>query len=277
MSRKSHWKGLRIRPHPDEDLLGTVSSPDSDFETDAHDDIGGGNGSDADDHFNNQTSLKKVGRSHWDSSSDSDNSSTESSDDSDTDDDSSESSERYSDSDSVGYEEFKKKTAPPAWPRKIAKDSIKERPHAPQPSQVTKDAAQQDQTTPQDCDDPMQVDSEGLAIRRIKEESDENNEYNLDAVVVGAASTTWEAFLFYLHTGVLEFAPLSSTGGKKRTAYIKQALTPDRPRPCSPKSMYRLADIMKLDDLKQLCLNEIRDQLSVRNILTELLSTFTSK
>ena len=55
---------------------------------------------------------------------------------------------------------------------------------------------------------------------------------------------SWEAILYWLYTGVIVFAPLSSAGRAARTAAVAQhaAAHPDRPRPVSCKSVYRIAD-----------------------------------
>ena len=53
----------------------------------------------------------------------------------------------------------------------------------------------------------------------------------------------WEALLFYLYTGIMNFAPLTSAGVQARDAYITEFTRthPHQPRPSSPKSMYQLA------------------------------------
>ncbi|PCH43145.1 hypothetical protein WOLCODRAFT_144398 [Wolfiporia cocos MD-104 SS10] len=98
-------------------------------------------------------------------------------------------------------------------------------------------------------------------------------------VVVGAASTTWEALLFYLHSGTITFAPLTSGGACVRRAFIKnhKRTRPHLPAPCSCKSMYRLANELRLHRLKKLAMDHLRSQLSRRTILAEIFSQFTSR
>lgn len=48
--------------------------------------------------------------------------------------------------------------------------------------------------------------------------------------------------MFYLYTGTIEFAPLKSSGRENRDSYIKDHTADNRPKPCSPKSIYALAD-----------------------------------
>ncbi|KAK0437316.1 hypothetical protein EV421DRAFT_1026532 [Armillaria borealis] len=83
--------------------------------------------------------------------------------------------------------------------------------------------------------------------------------------VKDTAYTTWKAFLAYLYTQEISFAPLKSTG-TLRTA-TKDA--------CSPKSMYRLALKAGLDSLKDLAFENIRSQLTPSNIIDEVFSKCT--
>lgn len=95
------------------------------------------------------------------------------------------------------------------------------------------------------------------------------------------AYPTWKAFVFYLYTGQIAFAPLKSqgnpsTGSSNLKPSRKDNYTPSPPL-CSPKSMYRLADELGLNDLKALAKNAIGSKLSEQNIVTELLSTLTAR
>ncbi|KAL1942536.1 hypothetical protein VTO73DRAFT_6138 [Trametes versicolor] len=87
------------------------------------------------------------------------------------------------------------------------------------------------------------------------------------------AYKTWRAFIFYAYLGEkeLSFAPLRSE--QKSTP---NELKPDQAPPCSPKSMYRLADKYDIAPLKELAAAEIMKRLSTHNILEEIFSTFTS-
>ncbi|EPS98894.1 hypothetical protein FOMPIDRAFT_1125538, partial [Fomitopsis schrenkii] len=98
-------------------------------------------------------------------------------------------------------------------------------------------------------------------------------------IVTGVAASTWEAFLFYLYTGVIVFAPLTSAGEEARKAFKARyrSRNPHRPVPCSCKSIYRLAHQLDMADLEDLALKEIDSQLSVRNIVTEIFTKFTSR
>ncbi|KIP11682.1 hypothetical protein PHLGIDRAFT_114266 [Phlebiopsis gigantea 11061_1 CR5-6] len=98
-------------------------------------------------------------------------------------------------------------------------------------------------------------------------------------VLHGVAAATWEAILYWLYSGIIVFAPLTSGGRADRTAFIDQhtAANPDRPRPVSCKSIYRIADALRLDALKKRALDHLVGQLSTETYLHELFSAFTSR
>ncbi len=109
--------------------------------------------------------------------------------------------------------------------------------------------------------------------------------------------TRWESVLYWLYTGVIAFAPLSSAGKQKRDEFIQEYLTanPGRPIPTSCKSIYRLADDvsqnarlrkkivnksipqLNLGSLKRRALQHLESQLTAETNLHELFSDFTSK
>ncbi|CAL1708891.1 unnamed protein product [Somion occarium] len=80
------------------------------------------------------------------------------------------------------------------------------------------------------------------------------------------AYTTWLALLYYLGTKELVFAPLRSKGERGQRA----------PRRCSPKSMYRLAHMLDLNDVKTLAIQNLRSQLQTKIIFPELFSSVTT-
>ncbi|KAH9855262.1 hypothetical protein C2E23DRAFT_901636 [Lenzites betulinus] len=82
------------------------------------------------------------------------------------------------------------------------------------------------------------------------------------------AYRTWEAFIFYAYFGTVSFAALRS----QRAGNIPHK--PFEPPPCSPKSMYRLADKYDIQPLKELALEDIRNKMAKDNILVELFSTY---
>ncbi|KAI0789109.1 hypothetical protein C8Q75DRAFT_171729 [Abortiporus biennis] len=83
------------------------------------------------------------------------------------------------------------------------------------------------------------------------------------------AFRTWHALYLYLLTDKITF-------NKLRSAHVLSEKTQDEESwPCSPKSMYRLADKFKLDDLKVLALEAIKDGVCGTNVVVELFSDFT--
>ncbi|CDO69307.1 hypothetical protein BN946_scf184976.g26 [Trametes cinnabarina] len=90
----------------------------------------------------------------------------------------------------------------------------------------------------------------------------------------GIAYKTWKAFVLYTYLGEKEltFAPLRSEGKSSIALYIgTQSVLP-----CSPKSLYRLAEKYDIASLKDLAAEEIKKRLHPYNILPEIFSTFTS-
>ncbi|KAF9645620.1 hypothetical protein BDM02DRAFT_3262815 [Thelephora ganbajun] len=91
------------------------------------------------------------------------------------------------------------------------------------------------------------------------------------------AFVTFQAFLFYLYTSQIEFAPHGSERNRRsRTAEILSVSKDSIPRP-SPKSIYRLADKYDIPSLKELALDSIKDGLKSCDIVEEVFSEFASK
>jgi len=94
--------------------------------------------------------------------------------------------------------------------------------------------------------------------------------------VKDTAYVTWQAMIFYLFTGQVSFAPLSSSG-KPRPLPERGHTTDLSSLKPSAKSMYRLADKLGLDDLCKLSQLHIKSALSAETILHEVFSAFTSR
>ncbi|GAA5849578.1 hypothetical protein JCM8547_000503 [Rhodosporidiobolus lusitaniae] len=89
------------------------------------------------------------------------------------------------------------------------------------------------------------------------------------------AFSTYCAALLHLQTGYISFLPLSSSSSsEERTERLDKAVAenPSLPLPVSPKSVYRLAHLLSLDDLQYLALIAFEDSLSVENAAKELFS-----
>lgn len=88
--------------------------------------------------------------------------------------------------------------------------------------------------------------------------------------IQGGAFRTWQALVLYLYTDHIKFSSLKSD-------YFSfgNISSGEQEWPCSPKSMYRLADQLQLDELKQTAKRAIESELSDTNIVAELFSDFT--
>lgn len=97
-------------------------------------------------------------------------------------------------------------------------------------------------------------------------------------VVRQTAYTTYAATLVWVGCRRIEFAPLKSRAGPKRKDQLKTQFeaNPALPAPASPKSVYRLAQILELADLKQPALENFAAQLTPENAANELFSEVIS-
>ncbi|EIN11190.1 hypothetical protein PUNSTDRAFT_131368 [Punctularia strigosozonata HHB-11173 SS5] len=86
------------------------------------------------------------------------------------------------------------------------------------------------------------------------------------------AFITWQAYLFYIYTGKITFAPLTSEPRERKLEHPY-----DEPEPSSPKSMYRLAEKIGDQKLQQIALNAIKGRVTQDNVVEEMFSTFTSR
>lgn len=104
-------------------------------------------------------------------------------------------------------------------------------------------------------------------------------------VITDAAFTTYQAILVWMSSRYIRFAPLrsSNTGNAGEVSksrlqdVIKMVETdPKTALPASPKSVYRLAHLLELNDLQEIALNNFRSQLTAHNAATELFSDVAS-
>ncbi|KAJ3539482.1 hypothetical protein NM688_g6352 [Phlebia brevispora] len=87
------------------------------------------------------------------------------------------------------------------------------------------------------------------------------------------AYDTWKTLMFYLSTGEVSFKRLKSQGEVLPVPIVAEQLS--SPPSCSPKSIYRIADRLGLDELKDKAKQDILTKLTSENILDELFSGFT--
>ncbi|PSS38155.1 hypothetical protein PHLCEN_2v15 [Hermanssonia centrifuga] len=110
-----------------------------------------------------------------------------------------------------------------------------------------------------------------LGYERIK---DKSVKYNV--VVPDIAADTWQALIYYIYTGTVCFAPLRSQGLNERRSTVSESRQ-DKSRPplCSPKSMYRVADIIGFTHLKAAAERDLKSKLSAETIVEEVFSRFS--
>ncbi|GAA5935333.1 hypothetical protein JCM10213_004005 [Rhodosporidiobolus nylandii] len=103
--------------------------------------------------------------------------------------------------------------------------------------------------------------------------------------ITQTAYSTYRAFLVYLQTGFVHFAPLRSAVKPSNPSVVEtgddflgkmMAENECLPLPVSPKSMYRLADLHRLaerdDRLGEICLPAFSDSLTIHGAASELFS-----
>lgn len=93
-------------------------------------------------------------------------------------------------------------------------------------------------------------------------------------VVKDTAYTTYASVLLCLATRSIRFAQLRSAPEQTRLADLTAAneANPGLPLPASPKSVYRLAHLLELGDLRAVALDEFFSRLQVENAAVELFS-----
>ncbi|GAA6052087.1 hypothetical protein NBRC10513_002660 [Rhodotorula toruloides] len=115
----------------------------------------------------------------------------------------------------------------------------------------------------------------------VTHERDELQQPYKEIKITKTAFTTYRAVLAYLRTGFIAFAPLSSTfpadadaAKPTRASRIEAAVSsdPSLPYPVSPKSTFRLAHLLELDELQHFCLANFSKQLTVDCAPYELFS-----
>ena len=68
-------------------------------------------------------------------------------------------------------------------------------------------------------------------------------------------SCSWKSLFFYCCTDAILFAPLKSQGVESRLKHIRENTVATTPPPCSPKSIYVLANLVRQSSTKHLTHN----------------------
>ena len=104
-------------------------------------------------------------------------------------------------------------------------------------------------------------------------------------VINDAAFTTYQAILVWMSSRYIRFAPLRSSNTDKAGEVSKSRLQDvikmveaesETSLPASPKSVYRLAHLLELNDLQEIALKNFKSQLRGHNAATELFSDVAS-
>ncbi|KAI0826423.1 hypothetical protein BC629DRAFT_1456201 [Irpex lacteus] len=103
----------------------------------------------------------------------------------------------------------------------------------------------------------------------------EHWQYGRVLVIPDVAFRTLKAFIYYLYSGQVNFAPLSSWPHLSSSNAMHASKAQEAPL-CSAKSMYRLADKYGLVALRDSARLDIASKLRAENIVTELRSSLTS-
>lgn len=101
-----------------------------------------------------------------------------------------------------------------------------------------------------------------------------------EIIVRESSYTTYSAVIVWVQSQYISFAPLSSTFASPVEEHLNHLSTftqdePLLPLPSSPKSIYRLAHLLELDNLRYLALESFKNQLTVENPAVELVSDFS--
>lgn len=108
-------------------------------------------------------------------------------------------------------------------------------------------------------------------------------------------SHSWRSLFFYRCTDEISFAPLESQGAHRRSSYIRKNTFKGMPPPCSPKSVYVLANLVRqlsiiesfrrltrsielgMQPLRDRALADIKSKVSSKNVVSEVFSQVTAE
>ncbi|GAA5888785.1 hypothetical protein JCM6882_002853 [Rhodosporidiobolus microsporus] len=137
-------------------------------------------------------------------------------------------------------------------------------------------ASSGDETDYDDSDDETDASLFSRRPPKLEQSSEADDIPYRQITIKQTAFSTYHATLLYLQTGFIHFTPLSSSfpssDSPSRADFLSKlrADQPSLPVPVSPKSAYRLAHLLQLDDLQARSLEAFRSSLSVSNAAAEL-------
>jgi len=102
------------------------------------------------------------------------------------------------------------------------------------------------------------------------------NEEQIRAVLITGSFSAWKSLFFYCCTDEILFAPLKSQGVVSRVNYIRENTVAATPPPCSPKSIYVLADLLGIPLLREKALEDIKKKVTTNTVVDEAFSWVTA-
>ncbi|KAF9650020.1 hypothetical protein BDM02DRAFT_3128017 [Thelephora ganbajun] len=104
----------------------------------------------------------------------------------------------------------------------------------------------------------------------------EEKEEPTRAVLITGTFSAWKSLFFYRCTDTILYAPLKSQGADSRLNHIHQNTVTVAPHPCSPKSIYVLANLLGIQPLCDSAFEDIKGKVSLDNVVQEVLSWVTA-
>jgi len=102
------------------------------------------------------------------------------------------------------------------------------------------------------------------------------NERGTRAVLVAGSFSAWRSLFFYRCTDEISFALLKSQGADARLNHIRENTVAAAPSPCSPKSIYVLANMLGIQALCDMAFADIKSKVTPDNVVDEVFSWVTA-
>ncbi|KAI5477539.1 BTB/POZ-like domain containing protein [Pseudohyphozyma bogoriensis] len=124
------------------------------------------------------------------------------------------------------------------------------------------------QSTDEDISDHSEFEDSDREMSPPADAADEGSKKVFPITITEHEFKTYHATLIYILTGNITFAPLSSN----KSSVVSLTASDAGPPSASPKSIYRLADLLEITKLKSKAVDSFEGQLTVDNVIHELFS-----
>jgi len=104
----------------------------------------------------------------------------------------------------------------------------------------------------------------------------QETEEQIRAILVTGSFSAWKSLFFYRCTDEISFAPLKSQGVVSRANYIREKTVAVAPPPCSPKSIYVLADLLGIPLLREKAFEDFKKKVNSNTVVGEVFSWITA-